>query len=241
MIDRHKLWDPPSAIPLGSEHARVAYNRGKSLCGRNPFDNKFDTGVNNQGWWSDGLPASNLNPNIYTGSSAGSSLRSFYTFNLASVTDAVVALELQITRGISVGNKESTEEVRFFDVTTSAPVLNKNTGLNSSNFEDLGSGDSYGSFQIPGTGPNFEQFTFTLNEPAVANINAARGGFFSIGGILISDNGDDVVFGGADSSFQEGFPVRLKLTTIPEPRAFAYVCLLLTYLTIRKNHRKATS
>ena len=48
-------------------------------------------------------------------------------------------------------------------------------------FNDLGSGVQYASIGVP---PYDDPMVITLNAAALADINAAAGGFFSIGGTL---------------------------------------------------------
>jgi hypothetical protein len=66
-------------------------------------------------------------------------------------------------------------------------------------FDDLGSGTSFGSFPVP-TGGASDVLSFPLNSAGVAAYNAARGGFFSIGGRTSEDAEgfeDWYLFGGA--------------------------------------------
>ena len=103
------------------------------------------------------------------------------------------------------------ERVRLFDVSISAGVLNHTVGRNPGIFRDLGTGTSYADFAV-----SEEQagttITVPLNRDAIHDLNAARGGFFSIGGRLmsISAGGQDFVFGAS-----EGNVTRLVLRTAP--------------------------
>ncbi len=69
----------------------------------------------------------------------------------------------------------------MWDVTTSAAVLNANDGTSSAIFKDLASGIHYGEVSV---GPYPFLLEIPLNAAAIADINAAAGGFFSIGGTL---------------------------------------------------------
>ena len=128
--------------------------------------------------------------------STGGDHRSFFSFDLSSISEVVLDATLLLTRGTSSSNNEATETLEFFDVSTNAATLNNNTGGNAAIYADLGSGTSYGAFNIAGSGSLTDILSFNLNASALTDINAASG-FFSIGGIMTSDDGFDGVFGGS--------------------------------------------
>jgi PEP-CTERM motif len=185
----------------------------------NTSDSPFDAGLRNQGWWSATL--ANTNTDLYTVGrlASGDVLRDFFTFNLTSLTEQATGATLLLTRNLGSGN--ATQTLNFFDVSTPAATLNANTGTSAAIFADLGSGTSYGTFTVTNSGALTEVLSFTLNAAAVADINAAAGGFFSIGGSLdpISGTGAQVLFG--VSGGQRGTQ-QLVITTggsqaVPEP------------------------
>src|SRR5262249_12747331 len=185
----------------------------------NTSDSPFDAGLRNHGWWSATL--ANTNTDVYSVGrlSSGDVLRDFFTFNLASLTEQATGATLLLTRNLGSGN--ATQTLNLFDVSTPAATLNANTGTSATIFADLGSGTSYGTFTVTNSGPLTEVLSFTLNAAAVADINAAAGGFFSIGGALdpITGTGAQVLFGA--SGGQRGTQ-QLVLTTgggqgVPEP------------------------
>ncbi len=178
---------------------------------------QFDTGVNNQGFWIDNASANNVNDNYLTGQIGSNTYRSFFTFDLSSLgaLDVITSASLQILRETSASGNEAFETLELFDVTTDAATLNNNQGMNAAIFSDLGSGTSYGAFPVPGSGPITDVLVFDLTS-AIADMNAARGGFFSIGVSLITNDGNDFLFGNSGGADSEQNLV-VEFTTIPEP------------------------
>lgn len=199
----------------------------------------FDQGVFNQGWWL-GDPGFNntFNDNILTGNSSGQEHRSFYTFDLTSpelVGQQIVSATLQMQR-FTVVSDNPIEIIGFFDVSTDAASLNNNTGANASIFADLGTGNTYGLFPIS-SGDFFQILDFPLNSTAVSDINAASGGFFSVGGRWMTVTaGDDFGFGGPSGDF----PVRLALEVqpVPEPSNLVLFALACTALGFHCSRRR---
>ena len=141
-------------------------------------ENEFDPGVRNQGWWSVTLSNGDSNDNYFVGVSGPDSLRNFFTFDLSSACPAS-SVTLQLTRFDQTG----TLTYALFDVSTPAATLNNNSGVSQTIFDDLGSGTSFGSFPVA-DGAETDILSFPLNTAGVAAFNAARGGFFSIGGSI---------------------------------------------------------
>ena len=178
------------------------------------LDNPIEPGMHNQGWWSNS--SSNTNStNISTlvgNTSQSGSHRSYATFYLPALSQQVVRATLFYDRrGVSLSTNEANETVGFFDVATNAVSLNTQLGPSILVYNDLGSGNSYGQFVIPGSGPSDDSLTFELNSTAVAHINSAGPGYFSIGGALLTNDGNDALFGGF------GPRPTLTLRVIPEP------------------------
>lgn len=141
----------------------------------------FSAPAFNQGWWS---PTGNDegNDNIAVGGYAGEEYRNFFTFSLANVLPgSIIRASLRILdTGSSLGSFPMTYSL--FDVTTNAATLNFTSGVNSAIFDDLGSGAMYASIQL--TTPPTPGLEIALNANAINDINAAAGGYFSIGGVL---------------------------------------------------------
>jgi len=156
-------------------------------------DSQIDPGVNNAGWW----PASGDNHDDNDNYIVGGGYHNFFTFDLGSLDVAVTSAELSIARSSICANDTSnggcyppttaipfgSVEYSLWDVTTDYITLNNNVGHDAAIFDDLGSGVLFGAVLVPDDGsPN--PLLISLNADAVDAINAARGGFFSVGGAL---------------------------------------------------------
>lgn len=190
---------------------------------------QFDAGTDNQGWWSSGASNSDTNTNYITGFIGASEFRSFFTFDVSSMTDPAVSATLRIRREQGSGSNEAIETLEFFDVSTPAAILNDNTGTNAAIFDDLGTGTSYGSFAVNSAGATTEILEFDLNSNALDEINSTLT-YFSVGGALTSNSGGDFLFG-----FSGTYTAELHLNTCPEPSAFG---MLLIVLASGCRHRK---
>ena len=196
-------------------------------------DSQFDTGVDNQGYWSDTLSNYDENDNYSLGINFSEDLsRNFFTFDLSSLALTVTSATLELTRFNYLSSAES-ETFGLFDVSIDAVTLNNNVGTSASIYDDLGSGVSYGEFDILSDGLSTDILSFNLNDAALTDINAAKGGWFSIGGALLSfgspvGSGTEALFG----SSQDGGVQRLVLEVVPEPTTF--VLLGLGGLLVRR-------
>jgi PEP-CTERM motif-containing protein len=215
----------------------------------NTSDNRFSPPARNQGWWSSTAQNNEINDNYFTGRSLGKDYRSFFSFDMSAIDlsrQNVVSTRLELSQYFYAGS-DAGETIEFFDVSTPAAILNRNTGPNNAIFDDLGSGTSFGSFVVPQYAPFFDPnhsplstVSFSLNPAAVASVRAASGGFFSIGGSLSSISGpaDQGVF---SASVGEGIQ-RLILETaapVPEPNSLVLLSIALAGITgqrIRRAH-----
>ncbi len=145
----------------------------------------------NQGWWSGTLANQESNSNYIVGdlSSNGTMLlNNFFTFGLSSESGGIVRATLRMQRftGKSSQGKPA-HSYHLFHVETAAAELNANSGVSAAIFQDLGSGVTYGAFDISVDGDQTEILSLALNDDAIADMNAAVGGgsrSFSIGGTL---------------------------------------------------------
>jgi len=157
-------------------------------------EGNFDRGTENQGWWATRETNFDSNDNYLVGAppDLDGTFRDFFTFDLSRLTERARAATLIVRRYRSAGDAK--EVLGLFHVATGARRLNNNSGLSDRIFRDLGTGTRYGRFPISpsGHGP----VRLRLNHAAVADINAARGGYFSIGGSLLSIDGrEEFLFG----------------------------------------------
>jgi len=199
-------------------------------------DSQFDAGVDNQGWWSDTRESRDENDSYAIGISPDEEIfHNFFTFDLSSLAYPVLSATLELTRFMYASSADS-EVLGLFDVSTDAVNLNNNTAINLTIFNDLGTGASYGEFDILSEGLETDILTFELNASAIGDINAAMGGWFSIGGTLLSPgspvgDGTEGVFGTSNGSGVQ----RLVLEVVPEPTTI--LSLGLGTLLLRRRSR----
>jgi len=208
---------------------------------------QFNAGINNQGWWSSTKTNSTGNDNYFVGRVFSDTLRNFFTFDLSSLgsLDNVTSATLRLRRSEGNFGNESTETIDFFDVSTDAATLNNNVGTSAAIFNDLGTGTSFGSFTVAGSGAETEILSFTLNASAIGDINAAKGGFFSVGGDLTSQDGNDFLFGDSTGFVQELVLNVGPAAAVPEPSSLVLFSLGLVGLVIgtarRRRREKSTA
>ena len=197
--DRTATSGDPALAPQMSRAAVQGFcSASKTFC---TSDSQFLSGFNNQGWWAQNTSGIATDNYIVGQLSAMRFFRNFFTFDLSKLRGTVTSAKLELRRFSSSPGNEATETYELFDVSTDAATLNNNTGTNATIFADLGSGTSYGSFAVPISVFSLDEIlTFPLNAAAVSDINTAAGGFFSIGGTLTSQDGNDFLFGASGSS-----------------------------------------
>ena len=113
----------------------------------------------------------------------------FFSFRLGDVDRRVVSAELLVARYRGAG--DSTETLGLFGVNTGARELNHNTGQDAQIFRDLATGPRYATVRVPTAQERGAKLRIGLNDAAVRAINRHRGGWFSIGGALLSLSGDE--------------------------------------------------
>jgi hypothetical protein len=178
----------PNTLLLGlSDGSAIALSTGQS---------QFYPGSNNQGFWNTSTTGFNppFNDNYLAGtlkdtvSNEYSSYNNFFTFDVSQVLGTVTSATLNLQRfigGSSTGRP--TQSYSLFDVSTDAATLNNTGNSNPTIFDDLGSGQPYGNFNVTVAGLESEILPFSLNTNAIADLNQAislHQQFFSIGGTL---------------------------------------------------------
>jgi hypothetical protein len=201
-------------------------------------DSPFNAGIANQGWYSPTVAGTT--DDYSTGYFFGNDVytHGFLTFDLSNITGPVTSARLWIRAGESM-SPDSVETIDVHAVQTDAAVLNARTGAAKPIFDDLGSGPllADGGFKVGQSGGGRVGIVF---EPAgIAEINAKRGGFLSLGlqvaSLRFTEVQDEFVFANSAS-----LPNLLELTVVPEPSALgAAACGLFGLAGIRRPRRRA--
>lgn len=196
---------------------------------------QIQPGVDNQGWLNSVSPNENaFNDNHITGLfSPGYEFRSFFSFSLPSLTGTVIGARLELRRY----EQQGAVNLGFWDTTATAAELaaTRDSLFSPGIFEDLGSGTSYGSFQVV-QGDGEDILAFELNAQALSALNARLAqpgdGYFSLGAAV---QGEGYLFGtsndepGASGGLLNS-PQRLVLRMaesqpVPEPGSLALAVL----------------
>ena len=207
--------DQPASPATGGDRSadpRVSVHGGTTRWVYSTRDRQFLPHTSNQGWWSNVHRATNSNDNYLTGRCCGGGeYRNFFTFHLTGLTGTVTSVTLVLRK--YEGRGGPFEKLRFNDVTTPAKKLNENQGRNPTIFRDLGRGIKYGTYRLSTadeTSPD-DVFKLRLNHYAVADIWRARGGFFSLGGQVLSLRDGGFLFSGSGGRGRQ----ELVVTTTP--------------------------
>lgn len=171
--------------------------------------------------------------------------RNYHAFDLTGLSGTISGATLRIWADVGAYDSSAgSETAGLFSVSTPASVLDdplSDTVAAAGAFLDLGSGTSYGSF-VTSAADDSSYIDVVLNAAAIADLNAAIGGSWSVGGALQSIDGSyNVAFNLServlknDSSTASEPPAQLVLTgsVVPEPSSlvllgFASAALLAT-------------
>ncbi|RVU43884.1 PEP-CTERM sorting domain-containing protein [Rubrivivax rivuli] len=192
-------------------------------------------GADNQGWLSSVSANENaFNDNHITGLfGPGEEYRSFFSFSLQSLTGTVLGARIELRRY----QQQGTVNLGFWDTTATAAELSATRdGLFSPGiFEDLGSGTSYGSFQVV-QGDGEDILAFELNAQALSALNARLAqpgdGYFSLGaavqgeGYLFATSNDEPGASGGLLNSPQRLVLRMaESQPVPEPGSLALAVL----------------
>jgi hypothetical protein len=173
---------------------------------------KLDAGVINvdaagRGWLTPLVDIGNSSINNYlAGNYDGDPYRNHFDFAIPTFTGTLDSATLVLDN--FGGHSGSTHTYSLYSL----------GAYGSYGFSDIGSGTGYGSVTISSGGI----VTVTLNASAIADISAAQGGTFSLGGV---HSGEISGSGNYDFASSGGFSTQLILNTssaaVPEPTTLA--------------------
>ncbi len=189
--------------------------------------------ASDSGWYNEfGFHDPN-NRNYITGFASARLTRSFFVFDLSSVTGTIISATLRVPNFQSL-SPDPSETFALFDVTTDIATLTAGGSGLTAVYDDLGTGVSYGSGTMPG-GISGASQDFLLNPAGLAALNAA-GGFIAIGGAITTLSGqvlvDEYAFG-----FTTNLIPQLLLETseaVPEPGALWLAAAGIVMICVRR-------
>jgi hypothetical protein len=136
------------------------------------------------GWYNVYGFHNSWNENTLTGKFGDDEYRSWYVWQLPSLSDAVVSARIEFDLPYSLGTDAWTPQLgRMFDISAaslSTIAQDNGGGFGQSIFDDLGSGAVYGDFTIAQS-DNLTTFVVDVNAAGIAAINAASGDAFALG------------------------------------------------------------
>ncbi|MEM9176801.1 MAG: PEP-CTERM sorting domain-containing protein [Myxococcota bacterium] len=154
--------------------------------------------------------------------------RNYHTFDLSGLSGTITTATLRVWADVGAYDSSAAfETIGLFEVATASSVLDdptSNPTAAAGVFNDLGTGTSYGTFDVTAA-DDASYVDVTLNAAAIAALNAAVGsGSWSVGGALQTIDG---TYGGPiservlknDSSTASEPPAQLVFTgtVVPEP------------------------
>jgi hypothetical protein len=131
-----------------------------------------------RGWYENNGFHNAINKNTFTGSTMGNIYNSYFNFDLSQVKGTITSALILLHEETYYGT-DASETVSVWDV-TAAPDSVSTSAQSVAIYQDLQSGNEYGSFTVvPAlTGSSL---TVGLSAKAVADLNAARGAAFTLG------------------------------------------------------------
>lgn len=158
-------------------------------------------------------------------------VNSWFGFDLSAVLGTVVAVELLLDID-DYESPDDSETLLLRDVATPPGMLGTVDSVPM--FHDLMTGSIYGTHSFTSADPG-HLVAISLNAAGVADVDAAIGGLWEVGGHLstLSRRGPyEAIFW---ASWGDPSTTRLRITTVPEPGSVAMLCLGLALLFRKRN------
>ena len=190
------------------------------------------------GWYDSTGSHNSNNSNYIVGGpiSYGTYTHNFFVFDLSAVGPQILSADLLVTQGVTVSEYpyETSLPYDLYDISTPTPTLISTQTGQTGIYQDLGSGTSYGTFNISTDYTYENRLDFTLNQAALQDLNAHRGDTFAIGGALdfsqipLQNIGAEYTFAATSGAGDgTGFGADLALTIVPEASTTVSFGLLL--------------
>lgn len=140
------------------------------------------------GWWTHLGSHNANNPNYIAGRENGLEFNNFFVFNLAGINEPIASATLVATNGLAsrgpgYRSPDPSETYTLFDVSTPISALTTSGNGQTTIFDDLGTGISYGSRDITAA-DNSRPVPIALNDAGIAALNAALGSQVALGGAV---------------------------------------------------------
>ena len=170
-------WDWYDAVPTGSQDGgwlEVLY--------RAMFANYYrQTDATERGWWDETGEHESVNDNTWTGFEGGTAYmyNSYFIFDLSGITGDKTGARLRLELENYVSGDLS-ETCSVYDVSTDAATLEAVGTGQTSIFNDLQSGNVYGTFEVE-SGDVGSIIEIPLSAGAISDINSSAGGTFAVG------------------------------------------------------------
>ena len=196
------------------------------------------------GWYNSTGMHTAQNDNYVVGDLSGVLYHNFFVFDLTAVVDEILSATLHLynpdnalpaLRGYV--SPDATETYELYDVTTPIATLSaSNVGAAGiAIHNELGSGTVLGQ-TTASVADNGTTISIVLNADGLAALNAAKGGFFALGGAVTSlgSAGSEYIFG--FSKALDNPDVRqLEFTTaVPEPATWTLLGIGAAFMARRR-------
>jgi murein DD-endopeptidase MepM/ murein hydrolase activator NlpD len=179
----------PSLATVQTSVSKGSHTTVLGSLGQSTTLNATDTG-----WYDSTGFHDATNKNYWVSQSGGTQYRDYAVFNLSGVSQPITAATLNLFNPSDGYNSPlSSDTYSLFDVSTPIATLQGSHTGQVGIFNDLGTGNSYGSQPVTYVSDNEigQIVSTTLNATGVSALNSSLGGPFAFGGALTSLQGNN--------------------------------------------------